>query len=256
MYKFSASEAIADDANFSVMSFNVRLFNRFGWLPRKTVKQDILQFIKEENPDVLCLQEYRSGDPIDLKGYYNFNARQTKGVKSGQAIFSKFPIVNSGSLEFPNTYNNAIFVDVVKQKDTIRVYTFHLQSSGIQTDVEKLKEETSGHLFKQVRSTFKTQQEQVELFLAHKAKSHYKTIVTGDFNNTPYSYIYRVVKGDHFIDTFEEAGNGFGKTYNFKYFPMRIDFILADKDFTVNGFKTYDLKLSDHYPIKTTLKLH
>ncbi|MFD1015905.1 endonuclease/exonuclease/phosphatase family protein [Winogradskyella rapida] len=256
MYKFSASEAIEDEANFSVMSFNVRLFNRFGWLPRKTVKQDILQFIKEENPDVLCLQEYRSGDPIDLKGYYNFNARQTKGVKSGQAIFSKFPIVNSGSLEFPNTYNNAIFVDVVKQKDTIRLYTFHLQSSGIQTDVEKLKEETSGHLFKQVRSTFKTQQEQVELFLAHKAKSHYKTIVTGDFNNTPYSYIYRVVKGDHFIDTFEEAGNGFGKTYNFKYFPMRIDFILADKDFTVNGFKTYDLKLSDHYPIKTTLKLH
>ncbi|MGJ8549162.1 endonuclease/exonuclease/phosphatase family protein [Winogradskyella wichelsiae] len=256
MYKFSSSEDVVDDDNFTIMSFNVRLFNRFGWLPKKTVKEDILNFIETENPDILCLQEYRNGDPVELEGYYNFNAKHTEGVKSGQTIFSKFPIINSGSLEFPNTYNNAIFVDVVKQKDTIRIYTIHLQSSGIQTDVEKLKEETSGHLFKQVRSTFKEQQNQVELYLEHKSKSNYKTIVTGDFNNTPYSYIYRMVKGDDLKDTFEDAGNGFGKTYDFKYFPMRIDFILADKDFKVNSFKTFDIKLSDHYPIKTTLKLH
>ncbi|WP_458627245.1 endonuclease/exonuclease/phosphatase family protein [Winogradskyella sp. PC D3.3] len=255
MYKFSSSEDIKDEANFSVMSFNVRLFNKFGWLPDKTVKEDILKFIDTEQPDILCLQEYRTGDPIELKGYNSFNARYTEGIRGGQTIFSKFPIINSGSLEFPNTYNNAIFVDIVKQKDTIRVYTFHLQSSGIETDVEKLKKETSGHLFKQVRSTFRAQQDQVELFLAHKAKTNYKTIVTGDFNNTAYSYVYRMVKGDDLKDTFENAGNGFGRTYDFKFFPMRIDFILADKDFTVNGFRTFDVKLSDHYPIKTTLSL-
>ncbi|MBF8150723.1 endonuclease/exonuclease/phosphatase family protein [Winogradskyella sp. F6397] len=255
MYKFSSSSDVKDDANFSVMSFNVRLFNRFDWLPRKTIKEDILKFIKSEEPDILCLQEYRSGDPISLDGYYDFNARYTEGIKSGQTIFSKFPIINSGSLEFPNTYNNAIFVDIVKQTDTLRVYTFHLQSSGIETDVEKLKKETSGHLFKQVRSTFRAQQDQVELFLDHKSKSNYKTIITGDFNNTPYSYIYRMIKGDEFNDTFEAAGNGFGRTYDFKFFPLRIDFILADESFTVNGFKTFDVKLSDHYPIKTTLSL-
>jgi len=255
MYKFSSSEDIKDEANFSVMSFNVRLFNKFGWLPDKTVKEDILKFIDTEQPDILCLQEYRTGDPIELKGYNSFNARYTEGIRGGQTIFSKFPIINSGSLEFPNTYNNAIFVDIVKQKDTIRVYTFHLQSSGIETDVEKLKKETSGHLFKQVRSTFRAQQDQVELFLAHKSKTNYKTIVTGDFNNTAYSYVYRMVKGDDLKDTFENAGNGFGRTYDFKFFPMRIDFILADKDFTVNGFRTFDVKLSDHYPIKTTLSL-
>jgi len=255
MYKFSASTDIKDDNNFSVMSYNVRLFNRFDWLPKKKVKEEILAFIQKERPDILCLQEYRTGDPIDLEGYNNFNARPTQGIKPGQTIFSKFPIINSGSLEFPNTYNNAIFVDIVRRQDTIRVYTFHLQSSGIETDVEKLKQETSSHLFKQVGSTFKAQQDQVDLFLAHKAKTKYKTIITGDFNNTAYSYIYRKVIGDEFKDTFEEAGNGFGRTYDFKFFPMRIDFILADKAFTVNGFKTYDVLLSDHYPIKTTLTL-
>lgn len=256
MYKFSSSADIQDDANFSVMSFNVRFFNRFEWLPQKTIKEDILKLFDDEQPDILCLQEYRTGDPITLEGYYNFNATYTKGIKGGQTIFSKFPIINSGSLEFADTDNNVIFVDIVKQKDTIRVYTFHLQSAKIKTDVEDLKNETSGHLFEQVSSTFKAQQDQVELFLAHKSKSNYKTIVTGDFNNTAYSYIYRMIKGKDLRDTFKEAGNGFGRTYDFKFFPLRIDFILADKDFTVNGFKTFDVKLSDHYPIKTTLKLN
>ncbi|NRD20515.1 endonuclease/exonuclease/phosphatase family protein [Winogradskyella eckloniae] len=256
MYKFSASAAVSDPDNFTVMSFNVRLLNKYGWLPSKTIKEEVIKLVTKEDPDIMCFQEYRRGNAIKLDGYYSFNATYTSGIKGGQSIFSKYPIINSGSLEFPDTYNNAIFVDIVKQKDTIRVYTLHLQSSGIATDVEHLKNETSGHLFKQVGSTFKAQQDQVDLFLAHKAKSHYKTIVTGDFNNTAYSYIYRKIKGDDLKDTFEEAGNGFGRTYDFKFFPMRIDFILCEEDFTVNGFKTFDVKLSDHYPIKATLKLH
>jgi endonuclease/exonuclease/phosphatase family metal-dependent hydrolase len=256
MYKFTASKDVEDKNNISVLSYNVRLFNRFEWLPSKTVKQDILAFLKSEDSDIICLQEYLRGNPLELDGYFNFNATYNADVKSGLTIYSKFPIINSGSLEFPNTLNNAIFADIVKGKDTIRVYTFHLQSSGINADVEELKKETSEHLFKQVSSTFKAQQEQVDLFLKHKAECKYKTIVTGDFNNTAYSYIYKKIKGDQLIDAFEEAGNGFGTTYEFKFFPLRIDFILADEAFTVNSFKTYDVKLSDHYPIKADLKLH
>ena len=54
-------------------------------------------------------------------------------------------------------------------------------------------------------------------------------------------------------DTFKQSGNGFGRTFNFKFFPLRIDFILVDEAFTVNNYRTYDVQLSDHYPIKTTL---
>lgn len=257
LYKFSSTTAIEDSNNFSVMSFNVRLFNRFEWLPIKNVKEKIIDFIKTEQPDIICLQEYRQGNPIALDGYYNFNALpEDPNVKGGQAIFSKYPIVNSGSLEFPNTYNNAIFVDIVKQKDTIRIYTLHLESSKIDTDVEKLKKETSSQLFKQVGRTFKAQQSQVELILKHKTQSPYKTIITGDFNNTAYSYIYKELLGDDLRDTFEEAGHGFGKTFDFKFFPLRIDFILAHEDFEVNGFTTFsDIKLSDHHPIIAHLKL-
>lgn len=255
MYKFSSSKQVENANNISVMSYNVRLFNIFEWLPSKTVKEDITTFIKKEQPDILCLQEYRTRDPIELDGYYGYNTTFNNVVKRGQALFSKFPIVNSGSLEFSNTSNNVIFVDVVKAKDTIRVYNVHLQSSGVNTDVDKLKNESSGQLFQQVSKTFKAQQTQVELFLQHKSKCPYKTIITGDFNNTAYSYIYKEIKGDDLLDTFEEAGNGFGKTYDFKFFPLRIDFILVDKRFTVNGFRTFEEKLSDHYPIKASIAL-
>lgn len=254
MYKFSSSKNVDDSDNISIMSYNVRLFNIFSWLPSNTVKEDILEFLYKENPDILCLQE--RGNPINLDKDEKFNTRYNRIANGGLIIFSKFPIINSGSLEFPNTSNNAIFADFVKGKDTLRVYNLHLQSSGIKTDVEALKKETSGHLFNQVGVTFKAQQEQVELFLKHKSKCQYKSIISGDFNNTAYSYIYKEIKGDDLLDAFEEAGNGFGKTYDFKFFPLRIDFILSDKSLTVNGFKTYDVKLSDHYPIKATLKLH
>ncbi len=256
MYKFSSSKNIEDSHDISVMSYNVRLFNIFSWIPSKTVKEDILEFIDKESPDILCLQEYRRGNPFKIDGYNSFNATYDKTTRGGVVIFTKFPIVNSGSLEFPNTKNNGIFVDIIKHKDTIRVYNLHLQSSGIKTDVENLKKESSGQLFRQVGTTFKAQQEQVEMFLKHKSKCNYKTLVIGDFNNTAYSYIYKKIKGDDLVDTFEEAGNGFGKTYDFKFFPLRIDFILSDKAFTVNGFKTYNIKLSDHFPIKANLKLH
>lgn len=254
LYKFSSSKNIEDPNNISVMNYNVRLFNVFEWIPDETVKTQIVDFISEKQPDVLSMQEYRPDEAIDLKGYYKYEELSGKKVKNGQAIFSKFPIVNSGSIEFPNTSNNAIFVDIVKAKDTIRIYNVHLQSLGIDPTVEKLANESSENLFKRVSKTFKMQESQTDLFLQHKAKCKYKMVICGDFNNTAYSYVYKEIKGD-LQDAFVEGGNGFGRTFNFKFFPVRIDFILADDAFEVNGFKTFDVELSDHYPILAKLKL-
>ncbi|WP_053992254.1 endonuclease/exonuclease/phosphatase family protein [Mangrovimonas sp. TPBH4] len=255
LYKFSSSKDVEDEANLSVMTYNVRLFNLFEWIKDRDVKKEMLGFIKEQQPDIISLQEYRPDETIQLKNYHKFEKVSGNKVKSGQAIFSKYPIVNSGSIEFPNSSNNAIYVDIVKMKDTIRIYNVHLQSLRIDPNMEKLANESSENLFKRVGGTFKLQQSQTELFLKNKAKCPYKMIICGDFNNTAYSYVYKEIKGD-LQDTFVEAGNGFGRTFNFKFFPVRIDFILADKDFEVNSFKTFDIELSDHYPIMTKLKLH
>jgi endonuclease/exonuclease/phosphatase family metal-dependent hydrolase len=74
-------------------------------------------------------------------------------------------------------------------------------------------------------------------------------------NNSAYSYVYRSIKGK-LNDAFEEAGSGFGNTYNFKYYPARIDYIFADNRMKVKSFETFpDFVNSDHYPIMTRLMI-
>jgi endonuclease/exonuclease/phosphatase family metal-dependent hydrolase len=255
LYKFSSSKHIEDSENLLVMNYNVRLFNLFEWIPDTKVKQKISSFISEKQPDILCMQDYRPDEALHLDGYYKYEELSGVKIKNGQAIFSKYPIINKGSIEFPNTSNNAIYVDIVRNKDTIRIYNLHLQSLRIDPNDVKLDIESSENLVKRVGTTFKLQQSQTELFLAHKANCRYKMIVCGDFNNTAYSYVYKEIKGD-LQDAFVEAGNGFGRTFNFKFFPIRIDFILADQSFDINAFKTFDVELSDHYPIMANVKLH
>lgn len=255
LYKFSSSKHIENPNNFKVMNYNVRLFNLYNWIEEDNVEIKMVDFIKTESPDILGIQEYHPHKNIDLSFFkYKFEKLSGKKTKYGQAIFSQFPIINSGSIEFPNTANNAIFADVVKGTDTVRVYNVHLESMRINTKAESLKKENSERLFNRVGNTFKMQQFQSELFLMHKKQCPYKMIICGDFNNTAFSYVYRKIKGD-LNDAFIEAGNGFGRTYDFKFFPVRIDFILTDEAFLVNGFKAYNQHYSDHYPIMATLSL-
>ena len=256
MYKFSSSKHIENDQNISIMNYNVRLFNLYNWIEEDNVQDELIKFIKKESPDVISFQEYHPHEHIDFSFYpHKYEKLSGNRVKYGQAIFSKFPIINSGSIEFPKTANNAIYADIVKNSDTIRVYNVHLQSLRIDADKEAISQENSGRLIKRASETFKMQQLQSELFLMHKKKSPYKMIICGDFNNTAYSYVYKEIRGE-LLDTFQEAGNCFGRTFDFKYFPVRIDFILADNAFKVNSFKTYNEKFSDHFPILTKVSLH
>ncbi|WP_223034046.1 endonuclease/exonuclease/phosphatase family protein [Hanstruepera marina] len=256
LYKFSNSEYAKSSNDLEVMNYNVRLFNLYDWIPEKDMVGEMTNLIKKQNPDVLSIQEFHPHNDLDLSFFkYKFEKLSGKKVKYGQAIFSQYPIINSGSIEFPNTSNNAIFIDIVKHEDTLRIYNIHLQSMRIDANVDKLKQEDSERLFKRVERTFEMQQSQAELFLEHKTKCPYQMIICGDFNNTSFSYVYNAIRGD-LVDTFKESGNGFGRTYDFKFFPIRIDFILSDPSFEVKDFKTFDEHYSDHYPISATLQLH
>ena len=174
-------------------------------------------------------------------------------MPSGLAVFSKYKIVNKGKIEFTNSNNKAIYVDVLKSKDTIRVYNVHFESLHINPDLEELSEENTEYLVKRIGGRFKKQQDQALKVLKHQEVCKYKKIVVGDFNNTAYSYIYTQFKKAKFQDAFELAGNGFGRTFNFKFFPLRIDYILISEEFKVNEFKNFNNKYSDHYPIKANV---
>lgn len=262
-YKVSTKEFPENEKDFTVMSYNVRLFNVFKWLDRENVPAEILTFINDKNPDILCIQEYSSSANIDLKVYpHKYIFMGGNQIKTGQAIFSKFPIIDEGNIVFPNSSNNVIFVDIKRGKDIIRVYNMHLQSIKISPDVNEINENIdainqskSQKLYSRISKAFKQQQQQAEMFKDHKKDCIYPVIICGDMNNSAFSYVYRNIKGK-LKDCFEEAGKGFGATYKFRYYPARIDYIFADEKMKVKKFENFpEFVNSDHYPIMAKLAL-
>lgn len=262
-YKFSVKDFLDDEKDFTVMSYNVRLFNVFEWIERDNVPENILEFINNNNPDLLCIQEYSNSAHIDLKIYpHKYIFMDGNQIKTGQAIFSKFPIINQGNVTFPNSSNNFVFADIKKGKDIIRVYNMHLQSIKISPDVNEINDNIdvinqnkSQMLFKRISKAFIQQQQQAQIIKDHKNESPYPIILCGDMNNSAFSYVYRNIKGN-LKDSFEEAGVGFGATYKFRYYPARIDYIFADSKITIKKFESFsDFENSDHYPIMAKLSL-
>jgi endonuclease/exonuclease/phosphatase family metal-dependent hydrolase len=260
-YKFSSKDFPESEKDFTVMSYNVRLFNVFKWLDRDDVPSEILAFINDKNPDILCIQEFSSSADIDLKVYpHKYIFMGGNQIKSGQAIFSKFPIIAEGNIVFPNSSNNVIFADIKKGKDIIRVYNMHLQSIKISPDVNEINDnidvinqQKSQLLYHRISKAFKQQQQQAEMFKEHKKDCVYPVIICGDMNNSAFSYVYRDIKGK-LKDCFEEAGKGFGATYKFRYYPARIDYILADEKMKIKQFESFpEFVNSDHYPIMAKL---
>lgn len=255
-YRFSGNDQVKREAGvLSVMSFNVRHFNVYKWIPDDDVDQKIIDFVRGESPDVVCFQDFHKDKEGAFKDYpYHHYVYKQKNNSNGNAVFSKYPIINKGVLDFPSKGNNGMYVDIVKAQDTVRVYNIHLESHRINPDKEALTKQNSERLFKRIGNTFALQQTQAEMVAVHKKGCRYKKIICGDFNNTASSNIFKLIRGD-MKDTFEEQGSGLGRTFVFKFFPLRIDFILVDKGLEVLSHKNYDQKLSDHYPVKSDIGL-
>ena len=244
--QLSEKKVLLND-DLKIMSYNVRLFNAYKWSKKDSLPHKIRQFIKDKEPDVLAIQEFYRVKKQKLKFPYSYADKKRVGSSSKMAIFSKYKIINYGSFEFKKSGNNAIFVDILKNKDTLRIYNIHLQSLRIDKNKDNFGEKDSEKLIARFKQTFLQQAEQVELILAHQKKCTHKKIILGDFNNTAFSWVYKQLKGEK-NDAFIEAGSGLGKSFDY-FFPFRIDFILADKNIEIHNFKTYNVKYSDHYPI-------
>ncbi|MFK5959638.1 MAG: endonuclease/exonuclease/phosphatase family protein [Lutibacter sp.] len=248
-YSFEEKKILLNN-DLKIMSYNVRMFNIYKSIENDDIPQNIFKFINIKNPDILCLQEFSKTENLGFKYNYHFVKVNTK-ENFGQAIFSKYKIINSGSLNFPKSNNNTIFADIIKNKDTIRIYNVHLETLKTNPKAETFSTENSEKLRIRLQNAFKKQNNQVNLIVEHQAHLKHKSIICGDFNNTAFSWAYHQLKiGKN--DAFEIAGKGFGKTYNYP-FPFRIDFILVDKKIEVNNFKTYSVEYSDHFPIMARL---
>ncbi len=131
--------------------------------------EQISKLIADEKADILCIQEFSPNDKIETAQFkYNYTKLYGGKNKYGQAIYSNYKIIDKGEIEFPNSSNNVIFADIVKGEDTLRVYSMHLQSIKISTDIhERMDEEKSKFIFKRISGAFTVQQHQAELIKTH-----------------------------------------------------------------------------------------
>jgi endonuclease/exonuclease/phosphatase family metal-dependent hydrolase len=260
-YNLKPTTLPKSEKEFTIMSYNVRLFNKFNWNKKANIPTKIAEFVSEKNPDILCIQEYSNLEKTQFSNYkYKHVFKEGKNIIVGNSIFSKYKIIDKGVINFPNSTNNAVYADIIKDKDTLRIYSMHLQSIKISTDIEeeeiqKMNESKTKYIFRKISSAFTKQQEQALLLKQHYTDCKYKKIICGDMNNSAFSFVYRTIKGS-MQDAFESNGEGFGKTYNFKYYPARIDYIFADKNIQINSFETLnDFYNSDHFPLISRLEI-
>lgn len=251
---FTEEETLEED--LSIMTYNVRGFNKWEEIDNPNVFEDVKALIEKENPDIICFQEpdyrrkkeYLKNYPYQYLDYIYMNGKVLLG------IFSKYPIIKSDFVCFPESVNNGTYADILYQNDTIRIYNVHLQSLGVTPGNGTIRNSPKDKLFKKITRRFKQQHQQAKMLEDHMNSNTYKQILCGDFNNTQFSNIYKAIKGDK-QDTFIEKGSGYGRTLNFHDFPVRIDFIMADSEFVVKSHKNYDVEYSDHYPVMASFAL-
>jgi endonuclease/exonuclease/phosphatase family metal-dependent hydrolase len=272
------SEVKEKESDVRFMTYNVHQFKKYGEDNDVSTKDQIISIIKEQNPDIICFQEFftrQKGefDLIDsikkqlkLKQYYFVPSVDNGYEASGLAIFSRYPIVNKGKIAFSQwAGNESIYADVKVKEQILRVYNVHFQSISFQKEdydyinkvTKKMDAEyrSSRRIAGMLKNAFVRRSEQVAIMKAEMQQCATPYIIAGDFNDTPASYCVTQITNS-LKSTFTEKGSGFGRTYNGAFPNFQIDYIAATKDFDVVNHYVSKAKLSDHFPVRSDLRLN
>jgi endonuclease/exonuclease/phosphatase family metal-dependent hydrolase len=273
--QFSFSRKIEEKTGIKIMSYNVKNFDLYNWNGQGGNRKNIFRFIMNENPDIICFQEFFDSDRE--KGfntvtqlskelgypYVHFfvtSTAQNGKDRWGVATFSKFKIVNQASFSFPFAkYNPIIYSDILLHEDTFRLFNVHLASIGLgdkSTLLDPISDENfdekdlllAKSIAKKLRKGFKKRVAQIDSLVPLLQNTTLPIILCGDFNDTPSGYVYKQLT-QTLHDAFVSKGIGIGNTYNGNYPSFRIDYILHDPDFETHAFYVHQVNYSDHFPI-------
>lgn len=259
-------------ADFTLMSFNVRLFDLYNWTGNKITREKIFDMLRDESPDIACFQEYyntNSGrmpihDSLMLNQRFQYAhlyyaAKVSPDQNFGNATYSCYPIVAKDEILFENTQNLILISDIKINTDTLRVFNCHLESvkflkedyqfmDSLNIVDEKRRKQGLKGVTNRLTQAAMVRAEQAEKISKLLHESPYPFIVCGDFNDVPSSYVYHVLSAN-MNDSHLQKQLGVGGTYSRFYPSNRIDYILYNKQLHCVDFGKRKVKLSDHFPI-------
>jgi endonuclease/exonuclease/phosphatase (EEP) superfamily protein YafD len=273
IYKSFSTGVSQNGGELRVMSYNVLQFkDQYDEEKRReSVAYDMVNMIKEYQPDVLCLQEFspfrskisrkdcivQYGEMMGLPYTY----WHEKAHFGGNVIFSKYPLYAlEEDIPFAkeNEYGAVARVDA-GPKGVFYVVNCHLTSFQLTRDEltvfsernnnKEQMEEYGKSIVSKLVNAYKKRSQEVNEMLAHIPHDGRPILLCGDFNDTPLSYTYQQIHGAGFIDGFVKAGHGIGRTYAGKLPLLRIDYIWANEQIQPMSFKRIKYKGSDHFPV-------
>ena len=263
---------VAQDKVLKVVTWNVGRFSlaqsSSGVSGFEQCADSVFAYIREQNPDIVCLQEFKIKDSRRIKqylkkkmpGYHSeYYVFTGSNGSTGNLTLSRLPVRNRGVVKFDGGTNLAIFSDYEYAGKVFRVYNCHFESynisfSGIARAMMRQDKEVFAETGGKMKRSISRRPKQVDQVFNDIESSPVESFVCGDFNDNPMSYTYCRMMRDR-QDTFVEAGDGFGATYSRLWPMLRIDYVLCPKSCTVVTHETPKVKLSDHYPVITEIAL-
>lgn len=269
----SGDKTPAEDPVLRVVSYNVGRFGlhdkESGIVSRSQCADSVFSFIRRQDADIICLQEFRLEDISKVKAYL---ARNMKGYKADYYLFpladgsafgnltlSRVPVTGKGKIKFDRSANLAIYTDYELHGRRFRVYNCHFESYNISlTGIIRAMFNADSAVFSETGTKMKKsitrRPKQVDQVFSDIENCPVEAFVCGDFNDNPMSYSYfRMTRGRK--DAFVEAGEGFGATFARLWPMLRIDYILIPDRFRTVSHKTPRVGFSDHYPVVSDVEL-
>lgn len=261
-----------------VLTYNVRGFSYKNHTAKSP--NPILKYIADSNADIVCLQEYAVGttnkfltnrkifDVLKMYPYRSIVPIGTSGeLKFNIAVFSKYPITKSRKIKYESSFNGSSIHELKIAGKKLTLINNHLESFKLTTEdkghyaafIKSMNSETLGGfkdaVTQKLGPAFRIRARQAEAVAEEikKIDSDY-TLVCGDFNDTPVSYVHRTIQGS-LTDAYAASGWGMGTTYNENFFWFRIDNILHSANLIPMNCTVDKVRYSDHYPLWCYLKM-
>ena len=280
--------------DLKVMTYNVLGFNKQLDVPETSTAQLVARLADSARVDILCMQEFVYNEKnittfadeaprLKYNVFHNMDKRIAGNNGQGIVIMSAYPIVRHDIVDCDSTFMRSLWADVRIGADTVRVVANHLQSTSItkedrahtltpQIVADSMREERLTELAGRLAKNYAIRANQADSLAQFVAASPYPTIVCGDFNDTPISYVYHRVAKD-MTDTFVMRMEGRNATFDGFLNIFRIDYIFVGegaqpdkkrkKDSTAEAGnlipRTYispDVNYSDHYPVIVGLDIN
>ncbi len=251
----------------TIYTFSTQNVKNNFWHNKQDQRSAFIKSFKRKNSTFLVVQEI-SDDQIQKVAKlldYPFGSHEYSEVRnSSLAIFSQYKITALKPIANTEGTPIALVADVQLPEGKIRIINIHLHTNAVTVRAGKFSPESFSkreglRSFNDMLNAYNENAmlrlDEIALIYQKIKESPYPVIIAGDANDTPYSPVYRKLKGE-LQNSFVKGGFGFAQTYNGLILPLKIDHVFMDESFFIYHTLIEKIEYSDHNPITTSFSFH